>query len=70
MIILAVVLVIALASVRIAHLKYATAIEGMAALDRIKELEEQLAKVDWQHFETMKEDLQAIHNMNSLGGRR
>lgn len=70
MIAIAVAVVLSLAAIQIANLKYSTAREAVKAIDRIDQLEANLRSVDWEHFKTLKEDVQALHNMNSLGGRR
>jgi len=70
MIWLAVALVISIAAIEIARIKYAIAREAVSAIERIEVLEANLKDVDWEAVKYLKEEVQALHNMNSLGGRR
>lgn len=70
MIAIAVAVVLSLAAIQIANLKYSTAREAVKAVARIDQLEANLKDVDWEHFKILREDVQALHNINSLGGRR
>jgi len=70
MIWIAVAIIVAIGAIEVAKIKYAVAREAVAAIDRIDKLEANLADVDWEHFRILKEDVQALHNMNNFGGRK
>jgi hypothetical protein len=67
---IAVAIVAAIGAIEVAKIKYAVAREAVSALDRIIELEKNLEGVDWEQVKILSEEVQALHNMNQLGGRR
>jgi hypothetical protein len=62
--------VAALGAIEVAKIKYAVARDAVAALDRIEKLEHNLQSVDWEQVKSLSEEVQALHNMNNLSGRR
>lgn len=67
---IAVAAVLGLAAIEIAKIKYSVAREGVAALSRLTEIEEQLKGVDWEKVKDLQIEVQTLHNMNALSGRK